>query len=215
VSDEPAVRVALTVDAEIPGHAAPPGATARILDILDAAGVHATFFLQGRWAEAEPALARRIAEAGHLVGSHGHSHARLTRLTDAAISDEVLRAAAAIRDAAGVDPRPWFRCAFGAGAASPRVRGALAALGYRHVHWTLDSRDWAGTQARALERRVVRLATGAGDGTVVLLHDWPPATPAALPGVIAGLRAVGASLVRLDALPQDRLPTGAAWAPPR
>ena len=35
---------------------------------------------------------------------------------------------------------------------------------------------------------------------VVLFHAWPPGTLAALPGVIDGLRALGAAFVRVDAL---------------
>jgi hypothetical protein len=35
----------------------------------------------------------------------------------------------------------------------------------------------------------------------VLLHTWPDRTEAALPGVVARLRAAGAALVRVDELP--------------
>ena len=52
-------------------------ADAEILAALADAGARATFFIQGRWAEAFPELARSIAEAGHLVGDHSFYHARL------------------------------------------------------------------------------------------------------------------------------------------
>ena len=41
-------------------------------------------------------------------------------------------------------------------------------------------------------------ALAHGDGAVVLLHSWPPATIAALPAILAGLVDAGASLVGLD-----------------
>ena len=194
-------RVALTFDAEHSGRPAEPGVTARILDALGEAGAPATFFLQGRWVEAEPRLARRIADDGHLVGNHSHHHARLTQLTAADLRHDVATAEAAIRDATGSDPRPWFRCPFGAGARSRRVLAALAALGYRDVGWTVDGRDWAGIGVRRLERRVLRGVAEAGDGAVVLLHSWPTDTAVVLPLVLRALRDSGADLVRVDTLP--------------
>ena len=90
-----------------------------------------------------------------MIGSHGHYHARMSHLTDEGIADDVQRAEEAIRLTCGVDPRPWFRCPFGDGAADPRVLGAIAAAGYRHVGWHVDGEDWAdGVTAEGLERRV-------------------------------------------------------------
>ena len=39
-----------------------------------------------------------------------------------------------------------------------------------------------------------------GDGAVVLFHGWPPGTLDALPAIVDGLRAAGATFVRIDAL---------------
>src|SRR6478735_8977445 len=66
-------QVALTFDAEHPDRSwCPPGAAERILDVLAGAGIRATFFVQGRWAEAHPATARRIAdEAVAGIRRHG------------------------------------------------------------------------------------------------------------------------------------------------
>ena len=54
-------------------------------------------------------MARRIADAGHLVGSHSFYHARLPLLSDEGLATDMREAEAAIREHAGVDPRPWFR----------------------------------------------------------------------------------------------------------
>src|SRR4029079_7128635 len=109
------------------------GVTEAILDVLAARGVSSTWFLQGRWVESEPALARRVATDGHLVGNHSFYHARLPLLTDARLATDVEAAERVIRDMVGVDPRPWFRCPFGAGADDERVLDGLARLGYRHI----------------------------------------------------------------------------------
>jgi peptidoglycan-N-acetylglucosamine deacetylase len=202
--------VALTFDAEFPDRPTEPGVTARILDALAAARVPATFFLQGRWAEAEPRLAARIAGDGHVVGNHSHHHARLTILTSSGIARDARAAEAAILAGSGISPRPWFRCPFGAGARAPRVIDRLARLGYVDVGWHVDGRDWAGGSPARLEGRVVRQALAFGDGAVVLLHGWPAATPVALPAIIRRLADEGARFVglgELDAIPGRRSTT--------
>ncbi len=204
MSDGSQFRVALTFDAEHPDRPSDPGVTAAILDALAADGVSATFFVQGRWVEAEPAAASRIAADGHLLGNHSHHHARMTMLTAAGLARDVRAAQDALLAIAGADPRPWFRCPFGAGADSARVVGRLATLGYVDVGWHVDGRDWAGGSARSLEARVVRGARAHGDGAVVLLHGWPSITARALPGILGGLRAAGAVFARVDSL--DRVP---------
>jgi peptidoglycan/xylan/chitin deacetylase (PgdA/CDA1 family) len=192
-------RVALTYDVEFPDR---PywRSTGVLLDALEAADVRATMFVQGRWAEAEPVLARRIATDGHLVGNHSHHHARMTILTGAGITRDVRAAEVAIEAATGTSPRPWFRCPFGAGSQTLRVLERLAALQYVEVSWHVNSKDWAGASAGVLRRRVVSGAIGHGDGAVVVMHGWPAATAEAAPGIVADLRAAGAEFVRLDAL---------------
>jgi peptidoglycan-N-acetylglucosamine deacetylase len=199
VSADPPFRVALTIDAECADRPTEPGVTARILDVLGEARVRATFFIQGRWAEAEADLAARIAHDGHLVGNHSHHHARMTMLTGAGIVRDVRAAEAAILAATGQDPRPWFRCPFGAGAGSRRVIDRLAAAGYVDVGWDVDGRDWAGGSPGRIEGRLVRGTLAHGDGAIVLLHGWPNATPVALEGAIRRLHDEGAVFVTVDA----------------
>jgi peptidoglycan-N-acetylglucosamine deacetylase len=201
------VRVALTFDAEHPDRPrCPPGGAGRVLDLLGETGVRATFFIQGRWAEADPATARRIAEEGHLVGSHSHYHVRMPLLSDAGLEDDVWRAEEAIRDAAGVDPRPWFRCPWGEGAADPRVLAAIHRGGYRHVGWDVVAEDWeADRSSEEIETAVVE-GIGEGDGDrVVLLHAWPEAVPEALDGAIRRLGAGGSAFVTVADLPAEHL----------
>ena len=114
------IRAALTFDTEHPDRPYHEG-TGPLVEVLAAARVRATFFMQGRWVEAEPSLAHSVVEDGHLVGSHGFYHARMTYLTDDGIRHDLERAAACIREVTGVDPRPWFRCPFGDGASDARV----------------------------------------------------------------------------------------------
>ena len=194
------IRAALTFDTE--HHDRPNAGRAElVLDALATAGVRATFFVQGRWAEAEPSVARAIVEAGHLVGSHGFYHARMSFLTDDGIRHDGTRAQGAIRDHAGVDPRPWFRLPFGDGASNDRVLAGISAAGYRHVGWHLDTQDWLETlTSEELERSIRDGVRDAGDGAVVLLHGWPAATPRAVERVLAAASTDGVRYVRIDEL---------------
>ena len=206
-------RVALTFDVEHPDRPTTPGVTERILDALHREGVRSTMFIQGRWAEAYPDTAAAIARAGHLVGNHSFYHARMPLFTAAAFATDVRSAEAAVRDASGVSPAPWFRCPFGSGQDDPEILGQLEQVGYRNVGWDVDGYDWDAGDAVELESRVVRETLARGDGSVVLLHGWPRRTPEALPAIVARLRDAGAQFVRVDAL--EAVPTGFPRPPER
>lgn len=209
-------RVALTFDAEHPDRPSAPGVQERLLDELSRANARATFFLQGRWAEAYPETARRIPGEGHLVGNHSHYHARMPLLNARGLRSDIAASLAAVTEATGVDPRPWFRCPFGAGAADQRVQRFVREAGYRHVGWHVAGIDWPPERTGSdVEEAVVRGVLAHGDGAVVLLHGWPDRTEHALPGIVARLRDAGAELVRIDELPSAGLPetevVDAAW----
>lgn len=203
-------RVALTFDAEHPDRPSQPGVQERLLDILDRLDVPATFFVQGRWAEAYPDTARRIAETGHLVGSHSHYHARMDHLSELGLAFDLRTAEEKIVEATGVDPKPWFRCPFGSGATDETVLRAVDRAGYRHVGWSVEAWDWEPNRpVDELIETTVRGLLKAGDGGIALLHTWPKRTEAALPEIVARLRDAGAELVKVDALDEvTSLPSG-------
>jgi peptidoglycan/xylan/chitin deacetylase (PgdA/CDA1 family) len=197
-----AFRVALTFDAEHGDRPAKAGNDERLLDALAAAGVRATFFVQGRWAEAFPSVARRIADDGHLIGSHSFYHARLPLFTESGLAADVRDAEVAIVEHVGVDPRPWIRGPFGAGADDPALLERLSGLGYRHVGWNVSGEDWEPSRTGdVVAASVVNGAISHGDGTVALLHTWPNGTHVAVPDIVARLGDAGATFVSVADLP--------------
>jgi len=204
----PQLRMALTFDAEHPDrpHHLVGGEDA-LRETLGELGVRATFFVQGRWAEAFPDRARRIAEDGHLIGNHSHYHAKMQLLTDAGLQEDIKAAAGHIEEICKRDPVPWFRSPFGAGANDPRVRAALEQLGYRQVLWTASGDDWDHQRtAQQVEDDLVAGALKHGDGAILLSHTWPSHTHAALAGTIRRLREAGAEFVTVDQLPPASVP---------
>lgn len=197
-------RVALTFDVEHPDRPHHGAHAEWILDELERLEVPATLFLQGRWVEANPRLARRAADDAHLIGNHSHYHARMPLLSPAGFDEDVRDAERVIREVTGVDPRPWFRFPFGAGADTAALHDRLGALGYRHVGWDVELYEWEpGRTAHEIADRVVAGVAGHGDGAIVLLHSWPDAVAPGLSEAIDRLREQDVRFVRVDEL--DRL----------
>lgn len=168
--------------------------TPAVLDVLASAGVRATFFLVGEQIQRNPTLAAEIVAAGHLVGLHCHRHRNLLRLTPRQVRTDIERAEAAIQDATGLVPA-LYRPPYGVLNAS--ALHLANARGWRTLLWSHWGRDW---EARATpESIVMRVTAGAGDGSVLLLHDaddysapdsWRR-TLAALPQILSTLAARG------------------------
>jgi peptidoglycan/xylan/chitin deacetylase (PgdA/CDA1 family) len=167
-----------------------PQGTPAVLELLADARVQATFFLVGEQIERNPSLAREIVAAGHETGVHCHRHRNLLRLTPQQVHEDIDRAAAIIEDATGRAPA-LYRPPYGVLNASALrlARGR----GWRTLLWTHWGRDWE--QGATAASIAGRLTDGAGEGSVLLLHDaddyaatgsWRE-TAAALPRVLQTL----------------------------
>src|SRR3977135_1905370 len=63
--------------------------TLRLLEVLAKQGVHATFFLIGRYVQQRPEIVRDIVNAGHVVGNHTFAHPLLIFKSAAEIRQEL------------------------------------------------------------------------------------------------------------------------------
>jgi len=104
----------------------------RILDILDGAGAHATFFTLGWVAERYPEMVRRIVAQGHELASHGYAHERATALEPDAFLADVALAKAVLEDVAGAEVRGYRAPSFSIGAKNRWAYDCLAEAGYRY-----------------------------------------------------------------------------------
>lgn len=75
--------------------------TERLLEILESAGVHATFFVLGWVAERFPELVKRIHAAGHELASHSYDHGLVYDKSPDGFRQDLRRARNAIEQAAG------------------------------------------------------------------------------------------------------------------
>ncbi len=156
-----------------------PNATPELLDLLAEHDVRATFFMIGRFVRAEPALVRRIADAGHAIGNHTMTHPWLAWQTPTRIREELAQCNAALEDTSG-SPVQLFRPPHGA--RRPIVLRIAAELGLIPVHWNIMPKDWQGAPEEVLLTRMTRgldWNRRLGRGSNLLLHDGSDRSPAA------------------------------------
>lgn len=172
------------------------GSAEAILAILREKRTPAAAFFTGKWAEQNPAAAKSFADAGLDIFNHSYDHPSFTSLSKAEMQDQISKAASAIRDATGVDPKPVFRPPYGD--YNDAVVSQIKAAGYCPVLWTVDALDWQdGQTADAAKARVLdRLKPGA----IVLMHIGDDLVPTFLPALIDEIRNRGYALVGLPDL---------------
>ncbi len=104
----------------------------RILRMLDAHEVKATFFTLGWIAERYPHLVRAIFERGHEIASHGYGHERASDLSRSDFADDVRRAKAILEDLSGAAVTGYRAPSFSIGAGNLWALDVLAEAGYRY-----------------------------------------------------------------------------------
>jgi peptidoglycan/xylan/chitin deacetylase (PgdA/CDA1 family) len=145
--------------------------TPRLLDVLAGHGVQATFFLLGSRAETEPALVRRIAAEGHLIGNHAWSHRNLALAPAGRVWAELDQTRLTLEQITGTAVK-FFRPPFGA--RRPVVLRIARELGMRPVLWNAMTTDWkqpsAEKIATQLKNKIDRLER-RGSAANIVLHD--------------------------------------------
>ncbi len=172
-----------------------PETTPRVLDVLRAQGVTATFFVLGAAVERHPELLCRMVREGHAVGLHGYEHRALTLASAAVLQGQVARAAEAVQRACPEAGRPMlFRPPHGF--KSLTMPWTARRLGCRLVLWSLNPRDYRGQTAGGLAGTFVN---GLRPGAIALMHDGPGSvgTAEALPLILDGLTRAGYRCVPL------------------
>lgn len=143
-----------------------PEHTPRILDLLAARGIRASFYVLSEQVVRFPGVARRIVADGHELQLHGDNHDSLLTMSTAEAVRRMRRARGRVEDVVG-RRITWFRPPYGAHTA-PQVAAIRAALGLPTVVWSSDAADWIDDEVDAI---VDRALAGVFTGGVLLLHD--------------------------------------------
>ena len=168
--------------------------TDAILAALGASGVRATFFCVQFWAEEHPDYLKKIADAGHEVGTHSATHSYMSRLSEAEIRAELSSSSAAIAAVTGA-PVTLFRPPYGD--YDDLLIDTCRDMGLMPVQWDVDSLDWKDLSATEI---VGRITSRTSAGSIILCHNNGLHTAEALPVIFDALRAKGFEFVPIGEL---------------
>lgn len=178
-----------------------PVVTPRILDILQAHGAQATFFVVGERAARHPELIRRMRDDGHSVGTHTQHHRLRFHFSGPAYIRAEIHAAVDVVGGILARRPTLFRPP--QGLRTPLFSSAWRTLrGFACVTWSVRGLDSLPTTASAIVRRIEnRLEPGA----IIALHDGTgfgggsdrEPTITALPTLLAACRRRGLRCVAL------------------
>lgn len=179
-----------------------PAKTPALLDALEKAHAPATFFVVGSRAEQAPDLLRRMTARGDEVENHSYTHPNMNLVIPSVAEEEMLRTSVLIQAMTGHQPR-FFRPP--GGNADTSVQHTARSYGLSLAYWTVDAlhAEDVGSSPALIQYVMQHVRPGA----IVLLHNGPDVTAAAIPGLVAALRAHGYSLVTLSEIAKGPLGT--------
>ncbi len=163
--------------------------TGELLDMLDAYGIRATFFMLGRNASRFPDTVKRALAEGHEVENHSFSHPNMKTLGAARRYEEMSKTNEILRSL-GAEPtflRPPY------GSKDSALTTQAAELGLRIITWSRDSLDWKRLpdDYSQLPDCSGRIAPKGHLRGIFLFHDIHKRTVEDLPRIVAQLKAGG------------------------
>lgn len=170
--------------------------TQKILDILAAHNVKATFFMTGGWVDSYPEDVKRIAAAGHDLGNHSQNHKNMSQLSTTQQKEEIMQVHDKVKALTGIE-MDLFRPPYGDYDNSV-VRTAKA-CGYLPIQWDVDSLDWKDYGVDSIIQTVTE-HKHLGNGSIILMHNGAKYTAQALDTVITKLQEKGFELVPISQL---------------
>lgn len=172
-----------------------PQNTPRLLDMLRARNIKATFYVIGRSVDLYPQVVRRTVAEGHEIGNHTHTHRLMSKLSDVEVRSELSRCRDAVARAAGVQPRT-MRPPYG-GLLQRQRELVHDEFGYPTILWSVDPLDWKRPGPSVVTSRILAGTTAGG---IVLAHDLHGQTIDAMPATLDGLLRRGFKFVTVSQL---------------
>ncbi len=156
----------------------------------------------GSRAEQAPDLLRRMTARGDEVENHSYTHPNMNLVIPSVAEEEMLRTSVLIQAMTGRQPR-FFRPP--GGNADGAVQRLARSYGLGLAYWTVDAlhAEDVGSPSGLVQYVMQHVRPGA----IVLLHNGPDVTAAAIPSLVAALRAHGYSLVTLSKIAQGPMTT--------
>ena len=169
--------------------------TPKLLDLLAARHIKATFFVLGENVAEHPDIIARAAREGHEIASHSWSHPNFAKMSLEGIRSQLQRTDDAIASAAGKRPT-LFRPPYGS--ITPHEKEWIHdQFGYDIILWDVDPDDWKRPGPAVVRSRILKETR---PGSIVLSHDIHPGTIEAMPSTLDELEAKGFKFVTVSEL---------------
>ena len=182
--EDVAKKIALTFD-----DGPHPRYTEQLLDGLKERNVVATFFVTGENAQNYPNIIRREQEEGHLIGNHTYSHIQLTSGNRETFREELVKTNEILENITG-EKVSFVRPPYGSWDKSFEKE-----LNMFPVLWNIDPLDWCSHNADCIAAKVVEKA---GDGDIILMHDYYDTSVTAALEVVDVLQKRGFQFVTVE-----------------
>jgi peptidoglycan/xylan/chitin deacetylase (PgdA/CDA1 family) len=169
--------------------------TPKLLDLLAARHLKATFFVIGQNATDHPEILQRAVREGHEIGNHSWSHPNLGKMSDEAVRRELQKTDDAIIAAIGKRPT-LLRPPYGSITAHQK-KWIHDEFGYRIILWDVDPLDWKRPGPSVVTARILKETKA---GSIVLSHDIHPPTIEAMPATFDQLMKKGFKSVTVTEL---------------
>jgi peptidoglycan/xylan/chitin deacetylase (PgdA/CDA1 family) len=189
-----------------------PPYTNQVLKALADECLHATFFLLGRQARANPGMVRQVQAAGHTIATHTQNHP-MHRMSLPRARQEIETGIASVGNALGStrSVAPFFR--FPGLYRTSAIESYLRSRGLMAWSIDIDSYDYRRTSGTYMLRRVLDNLEQRRGG-ILLMHDIQPKTATMLPTLLANLKKRGFRVVHVvpavrDAAPPDLVASAA------
>jgi peptidoglycan-N-acetylglucosamine deacetylase len=169
--------------------------TPKLLDILAAHHIKATFFVLGEMVAEHPEILARAAREGHEIASHSWSHPNLAKMSQEGVRSQLQRTDDEIKTAAGKRPT-LFRPPYGS-ITERQKRWIHDEFGYDIILWDVDPLDWRRPGPAVVRNRILKETR---PGSIVLSHDIHPGTIEAMPSTFDELEAKGFKFVTVSEL---------------
>ena len=169
----------------------------QILAILASQCVKATFFEIGRMAQFSPEGVRKLRDAGHSIGTHSQNHPlTMNKMSIERARQEIDDGIASVKTALGDDAAlaPFFRIPGLLRAED--VEDYLASQGIQVWSADFPADDWRHISSSRVYDLAINRLEDKGKG-ILLLHDIQARTVAALPRILATLKARGYRIVHV------------------
>ena len=169
--------------------------TPKLLDLLAAHHIKATFFVIGENVAEHPEIVARAAREGHEIANHSWSHPNFGKMGDESVRRQLQQTDDAIKNATGKRPT-LMRPPYGSITAREK-RWIHDEFGYDIILWDVDPYDWKRPGPAVVRARILKETR---PGSIILSHDIHPGTIEAMPSTFDELEAKGFKFVTVSEL---------------